>query len=93
MICGTCAGARTMNGDPVCRECGRTFGESPRRFVLLGGPGGYMTVVPAGSPLLERYGGWTTLLRVNVPRRLEPDARNVAGEAKQWALDVFGANA
>lgn len=25
-LCGTCGGARDLAGDPVCRECGRTFG-------------------------------------------------------------------
>ena len=81
---------------------GPTLG-SPRRFVLMGGPAGHMTVVAAGSPLLERYGGWTTLLRVNVPRRLtcrtcvEPHlgtpALRVPDAMKQWALDVYGNSA
>lgn len=81
---------------------GPTLG-SPRRFVLLGGPGGYLTVLAAGSPLLEKYGGWTTLLRVNVPRRktcrtcVEPHlgapALRVPDAAKRWALDVYGSEA
>lgn len=69
--------------------------ESGRRFVLLGGPGGYLTMVPAGSRFQrDQYRDWTELLRVNVPRgRGLPDwwtIRDLAGAAKQWALDVYG---
>lgn len=72
---------------------------SSRRFVLLGGPGGYMTVVPAGHPMREdRYWNWTELLRVNVPRSrvgcascVDEHPPFVMFDAmKKWALDVYG---
>lgn len=82
----------------------RTSTGSPRRLVLLGGPGGYLTVLPAGSPMRDdRYRGWTELLRMNVPRRLACRACVVphvsapglraADAMKQWALDVYGSAA
>lgn len=76
-----------------------TTGTSPRRFVLLGGPGGWMTVLPAGSPMrADRYAGWTELARANLPRRrsLRPNGpieARTAAAMKRWALDVYGTNA
>ncbi len=78
---------------------------SARRLVLLGGPGGYLTVLPVGDPRIEdRYAGWTELARANVPRSrpkceacIEPHlaapAFAIADAMKRWALDVYGANA
>lgn len=44
---------------------------SVRRFVVLGGPGGRLTVRPAGCPMLrDQYRRWTVLFTYNLPRRL-----------------------
>jgi histidinol-phosphate/aromatic aminotransferase/cobyric acid decarboxylase-like protein len=41
---------------------------SPRRFVVLGGPGGYRTGRPVGCPMIrDRYRAWQPLFTVNRP--------------------------
>jgi hypothetical protein len=41
---------------------------SRKRFVVLGGPGGYLTCRPAGCPMLrDRYARWQPLFSVNRP--------------------------
>jgi hypothetical protein len=45
---------------------------SHKRFVVLGGPGGYLACRPAGCPMLkDRYRNWTMLFTVNRPWSLE----------------------
>jgi len=41
---------------------------SPRRFVVIGGPGGQLSCRPVGCPMLgDRYRRWQPLFRVNRP--------------------------
>ena len=41
---------------------------SPKRFVILGGPGGYLSCRPAGCPMIaDRYRHWQRLGTVNRP--------------------------
>ena len=41
---------------------------SPRRFVVIAGPGGYLSCRPVGCPMLrDRYRRWQPLFRVNRP--------------------------
>lgn len=41
---------------------------SPRRFVVIGGPGGQLSCRPVGCPMLaDRYGRWQRLFQVNRP--------------------------
>lgn len=45
---------------------------SEKRFVVLGGPGGYLSCRPAGCPLIaDRYKRWLVLFKVNRPLTLE----------------------
>lgn len=67
---------------------------SRRRYELIGGPGGYLSIVPAGSPMrTDRYRHWVTLLRVHLPRAMarkrEPLSREAAGQLKTWALLAY----
>ena len=58
---------------------------SQRRFLLLGGPAGYLTCLRAGDPrLADRYRAWTVLARINRP--LSP---RLAEAAKAWAVRTF----
>lgn len=51
---------------------------SPRRFDVLGGPGGYMSARYVGAMRPDEYvASWTKLVRVNVPRRLRISPRQV----------------
>ena len=45
---------------------------SPRRMVILGGPGGYLATCGAGRDWRadSRFRGWIELGRVNLPRRV-----------------------
>lgn len=55
---------------------------SHKRFIVLGGPGGYLTCRPAGCPMTaDRYKGWQPLFKVN--RRM---TTALASEAKVAAL-------
>lgn len=55
---------------------------SGKRFLVLGGPRGYLTCRPAGCPMLaDRYRGWQVLFKVNRP--LTPA---LADQAKSAAL-------
>lgn len=59
---------------------------SLKRFLLLASPRGDLTCVAPGSRLqLDHYRTWTVLLKIN-----RPVSPRRVGEAKQWALDVFG---
>ena len=59
---------------------------SPKRFLLLGGPGGYLTCLPAGdSRLHDRYRQWMVLARVN-----RPLSQQLVHEAEMWAVRTFG---
>jgi hypothetical protein len=41
---------------------------SPKRFVVIGGPGGRLSCRPVGRPMLtDRYRRWQLLVRVNRP--------------------------
>lgn len=56
-----------------------------KRCVLLGGPGGYLTCLPAGDARLrDRYRNWQVLMRINRP--LSP---GLADAAKGWAMRTF----
>jgi hypothetical protein len=58
---------------------------SRKRFVVLGGPRGYLTCRPAGCPMLsDRYARWQPLFTVNRP--LTPA---MADAAQRAALRVF----
>lgn len=67
---------------------------SGRRYVVLGGPGGRLTVRPVGCPLVaDRYRSWQVLAAVNVPRSIPkrwgyPDTALVDA-LKGWALRTF----
>lgn len=83
-------GSRGVAFYGACRE----HAHSDRRWVILGGPGGYLTVVEANHPQIrDRYRRWQELGRVNVPRRLREHyaARPYlfAGPAKSWALRAW----
>jgi hypothetical protein len=55
---------------------------STKRFVLLRGPGGWLTCLPVGHHWREtRYGAWDEIARVNAPL---DDITATA--AKLWAL-------
>ena len=68
---------------------------SRRRYELIGGPGGYLSILPAGSPMRrDRYRHWVTLLRVRVPRRVARRAEfalslQAADQLKAWALFAY----
>ena len=67
---------------------------SRRRYELIGGPGGYLSIVPAGSPMrTDRYRHWVTLLRVHLPRAMarkrDPLSREAASQLKAWALFAY----
>ena len=65
---------------------------SRRRYELIGGPGGYLSILPAGSPMRrDRYRQWVTLLRVSLPRgmRGRPLTREGADQLKAWALFAY----
>lgn len=63
---------------------------SRRRYELIGGPGGYLSIVPAGSPMRrDQYRHWVTLLRVSLPRRMGPLSVAGAGQLKTWALLAY----
>lgn len=60
-------------------------GSSRKRFVVLGGPGGYLSCRPAGCPMItDRYKRWQVLFTVNRPLTT---AR--ADAAKSAALRCF----
>jgi len=41
---------------------------SRKRFVVIGGAGGYLSCLPVGCPMLnDRYRRWQLLFRVNRP--------------------------
>lgn len=73
---------------------------SRRRFEVIAGPAGYLSIVPAGSPMrTDRYRHWITLVRVSVPRRVArrtDDAihqgalsRAAAEQLKVWAILAY----
>lgn len=65
--------------DTKCKSATRQR-PSSKRFVVLGGPGGYLTCRPAGCPMLrDRYRGWVRLFTVNRPN--EPRFTNAAKDA------------
>lgn len=58
------------------------------RCILLGGPGGYLTVVPADTLWTihgGRYLGWIRLMSISSPL-----TEQVAKAAKLWAVRTFG---
>lgn len=58
---------------------------SPKRFDVLGGPGGYLTCLPVGDARRhDRYRQWITLASVNRPLTM---AR--ADWCKGWVLRNF----
>lgn len=59
---------------------------SLKRFLLIVSPRGDLSCVRPGSQLLlDYYREWVVLLKIN-----RPLCPRLAGEAKQWALDVYG---
>jgi hypothetical protein len=63
---------------------------SDRRYVILGGPGGYLTVQRAGSPMIaDRYRRWQVLGTYNAPRNRWHAPMACANQAKDWALRTF----
>lgn len=77
------------------RDLARMVGRgSRRRYELIGGPGGYLSIVPAGSPMrTDQYRRWVTLARVHLPRemarRREPMSLALEGQLKTWALFAY----
>ena len=60
-----------------------------RRFVVLGGPRGYLTCRPAGCPMLtDRYRSWQPLFTVNRP--LTPELAHAAQHAALRAFELGG---
>lgn len=58
---------------------------SHKRFVVLGGPGGYLTCRPAGCPMItDRYRRWQRLFTVN-----RPLTQRTADAAKDAALRCY----
>lgn len=58
---------------------------SRKRFVVLGGPGGYLTCRPAGCPMIrDHYRTWQVLFTVNRPLTWQ-----LAEAAKDEALRCF----
>jgi len=59
---------------------------SHKRFLLLGGPGGYLSCLPAGDPRLRDgfYRHWVVLMKVNRP--LSP---RLVHAAQMWAVRTF----
>ena len=58
---------------------------SPKRFVVLGGPGGHLSCRPVGCPMLtDRYRRWQLLFAVNRP--LTPARAHAAQRA---ALRIY----
>ena len=65
---------------------------SRRRYELIGGPDGYLSILPAGSPMRrDRYRQWVTLLRVNLPRAMHgrPMGLPACQQLKAWALFAY----
>jgi hypothetical protein len=59
--------------------------QSPKRFVIIGGPRGELSCRPVGCPMLaDRYRRWQRLATVNRP--LSPA---LADAGKAWALRAF----
>jgi hypothetical protein len=62
-----------------------TIRTPPSRFHVLGGPGGWLTCLPAGDPRQhDRYRSWVVLGTVTRP--LTPQR---AEQAKAWALRTY----
>jgi len=58
---------------------------SRKRFLLLGGPGGYLNCLPAGDPRLhDLYRRWVVLM--NIHRPLSP---RLVHAAQMWAVRTF----
>lgn len=58
---------------------------STKRMVVLGGPGGYLSVRPAGCPMItDRYKRWQVLFTVN-----RPYSFRLAEAAKDAALRCY----
>lgn len=76
---------------PVTNKNGTS---SSRRYLVIGGPSGHLSVRPVGCPMLDdRYRGWQVLARVNVPRSVPkrwgyPDTA-LANALKSWTLRTF----
>lgn len=58
---------------------------SHKRFLLIGGPKGYLSCLPAGDPRLhDYYRRWIVLIKVNRPLSI-----SLCREAQRWAVYVF----
>lgn len=58
---------------------------SPKRFVVLGGPGGRLSCRPVGCPMIgDRYRRWQVLFHVNRPLTTERVAA-----AQRAALRIY----
>jgi len=59
---------------------------SRKRFLLLGGSGGYLSCLPAGDPRLQDsfYRRWVVLM--NIHRPLSP---RLVRAAQMWAVRTF----
>jgi len=69
----------------LIEERGFMHRPSHKRFLLLGGPGDYLTCLPAGDPRLhDRYRQWVVLMKINRP--LSPQ---LVHEAEMWAVRTF----
>ena len=56
-----------------------------KRFVVLGGPGGYLTCRPTGCPMIaDRYKRWQVLFTVN-----RPPTQAMVAAAQDAALRCF----
>ena len=56
-----------------------------KRFVVLGGPGGYLTCRPVGCPMIaDQYRRWQPLFTVNRPLSMR-----LANAAKDAALRCY----
>lgn len=68
---------------------------SPRRWRILGGPGGYVSIVRAGDPLNSRdyMKSWQELARFSLPRRTigapAPLPVAIRQAALGWTLRAF----
>lgn len=69
----------------VCCSCRWSMpAESSRRFLVLGGPGGRLAVVPAGRQHDTRWQKWTVLISVH--RQL---TRDLSRASLDWAFRTF----